>query len=173
MPDYTALTDHTVAVYKTHQEAEVALKVLQDSGHRIDNISIVGQEYATELRPIGFINTGDRMRIWGRYGAFWGAVLGLFAGTAMMLIPGIGYVMFAGYLVSALEGALVGSGLGILGAVLARIEIPENTVVNYEWALKEGGFMVVAHGNKEEAEKAHQLLVNTSPASIENYSARD
>lgn len=163
--------EHTVAVYDTHEQAEAAIRLLAKSGHDMKRLSIVGQEYSTEERPIGFINAGDRIFTWGERGAFWGSIFGLFMGSALLFVPGIGYVMFAGWLVSALEGALLGGGLGAIGGALASIGIPENTVVKYEAALKEGRFLVVVHGSEDEVQRARAELQNSGATSIDSYSS--
>jgi hypothetical protein len=51
----------TVAVYKSHQEAEAAIKELQKAGFNMKNLSIVGKDYHTEEQVLGFYNTGDRV----------------------------------------------------------------------------------------------------------------
>lgn len=142
-----------------------------DSGHTLDHISVVGQDYAVEELPIGYVNTGDRIWSWGKFGAFWGSVWGLLLGSAMMFIPGIGYVMFAGWLVSALEGALVGGGVGAVAGALASIGIPEHSVLKYHAFLKDGGFMVIIHGDEAEAAEAKKLLEATPTTSLETYTA--
>src|SRR4029453_4704835 len=62
-----------------------------------------------------------------------GGVWGLLFGAAFFFIPGIGPVVLAGPLVAslvgALEGAVVVGGLTPLGAVLASLGIPRNSVV--------------------------------------------
>jgi hypothetical protein len=47
-----------VAIYNTHTEAESAIKELQRSGFDIKKLSIVGKEYHSEERVIGYYNTG-------------------------------------------------------------------------------------------------------------------
>jgi len=90
MIENTTLTEHTVAVYATHDQAEAAVKSLNNSGYNMKNLSVVGQNYTTDEHPVGFVNTGDRMWTWGKFGAFWGSFAGLLCGTAMMFIPGLG-----------------------------------------------------------------------------------
>jgi hypothetical protein len=34
----------------------------------------VGKEYHTEEQVVGHYNTGDRMKYWGKMGAFWGGI---------------------------------------------------------------------------------------------------
>ena len=63
----------TVAICNTHTEAEQAVKELQKSGYDMKKLSIVGKDYHTEEDVVGYYNTGDRMKKWGKLGAFWGA----------------------------------------------------------------------------------------------------
>ena len=61
-----------VAIYKSHSEAEAAVKELQRSGLDMEKLSIVGRDCHTEEHVVGYYTTGDRMRYWGKQGAFWG-----------------------------------------------------------------------------------------------------
>jgi hypothetical protein len=159
-----------VAIYNTHTEAESAIKELQRSGFDIKKLSIVGKEYHTEEHVIGYYNTGDRMRYWGKMGAFWGGIWGLLFGAAFFAIPGIGPVLIAGPLVSwivgALEGAIVVGGLSAIGAGLYGIGIPKNSVLKYETAIKGGKFLLLAHGTADEVTRAKDIIQTTQPAEL-------
>lgn len=173
MTETTQITDHTVAVFATHDQAEAAIKSLNDSGFDMRNLSIIGQDYQMEERPVGFVNTGDRMWSWGKYGAFWGTIWGLLFGSAMMFIPGIGHVMFGGWVVAALQGALVGGSIAALGGALASIGVPEDSVVEYETALKAGNFLVLAHGSEDEVQRGKDILANTPATRVDSFSTKD
>ena len=164
------LTNHAVATYSTHDQAEAAIKTLSDSGFDMRQLSIIGQNYATEEHPLGFVNTGDRMLSWGKLGAFWGSIWGILFGSAMVFLPGLGYLMFAGWIVGALEGAVVGGGLAALGAAMASIGIPDDSRIRYESELKAGSFLLLAHGDESEVLRAKKLLEGTSPTNLETYS---
>src|SRR5690349_9292615 len=71
-----------VAIYKTHAEAEAAMKELQRSDFDLRKLSIVGRDYHTEEYVVGYYTTGDRMRYWGEQGAFWRGVWVLLCGSA-------------------------------------------------------------------------------------------
>lgn len=169
----TTLTDHTVAVFATHDQAEAAIKSLSESGYDMKNLSIIGQEYQTEEHPVGFVNTGDRMWSWGKYGAFWGTIWGLLFGSAFMFLPGIGHVMFAGYIIGALQGAFLGGSFGVIGGALVSLGVPENSVIEYESALKAGSFLVLAHGTAPEVQKAKDLLATMTATRVDSYSTED
>ncbi|MGZ0655396.1 general stress protein [Coraliomargarita sp. W4R53] len=61
-----------MAVYKSHSDAEAAIKELQHSGFDMEKLSIVGRDDHTEEDLVGYYNAGGRMKYWGRIGAFWG-----------------------------------------------------------------------------------------------------
>ena len=155
-----------VAVYKSHQEAEAAIKGLQQIGFNMKNLSIVGKDYHTEEHVLGFYNTGDRVKYWGKLGVFWGGLFGLLFGSALFFVPGIGHVMVLGpvaaWIIGALENAVVVGGLSALGAGLFSIGIPKDSILQYETAVKADKFLVIAHGTAEEAEKARKVLDKTS-----------
>ena len=156
-----------IAVYNSHVEAEDGIKQLQKSGFDMKKLSIVGKDYHTEEHPVGYYNVGNRMRYWGKLGAFWGGMWGLLFGWAFFWVPGIGPLLAAGPFVSTivagLEGAAVTGSLSALGAALFSLGIPKDSVLNYETAIKAGKFMVVAHGTGEEVAKA-QAIFRTSGA---------
>src|ERR1700733_11398871 len=125
-----------VAVYKSHVEAETAVKELQQAGLDMKKLSIVGRDYHTDEHVVGYYNAGERMKLWGRTGAFWGGVWGVLFGSAFFFIPGVGPLIMAGplvgWLVGALEGAVVVGGLSAIGAALFSIGIPKDSILQYE-----------------------------------------
>jgi hypothetical protein len=55
-----------VAVYGTHVEAEGAVKEVQRAEIDIRALSIVGKDSPTDEHVVGYYNTGDRMKYWGK-----------------------------------------------------------------------------------------------------------
>lgn len=163
--------DAVVAVFSHHQDAEDAVRKLAGSGFDMTHFSIVGQGFHSEEAVVGFYNVGDRIKFWGKKGAFWGSLWSLFFGGIFLTIPVIGPVMVLGHLaaivVAAVEGAIVVGGLSALGAALYSIGIPKDTVIQYEQALKTDGFLVVAHGGKDEMARSKAILESSNPASID------
>ena len=163
-----------VAVYATHIEAEAAVKELQRAGIDMRTLSIVGKDSHTDEHVVGYYNTGDRMKYWGKTGAFWGGLWGLLFGAAFFAIPGIGPVLVAGplvaWIVGGLEGAAVVGGLSAIGAGLIGIGIPKDSVVQYELALKTDKFLLMVHGTASEVEKARSIIARTRPINVTLHS---
>jgi len=152
----------TVATYSSHTAAEAAIKELQSSGFDMKKLSIVGRDYHTDEHVVGYYSTGDRMKSWGKMGAFWGWIWGCLFGSAFFFIPGIGPLMVAGplvvWIVGALETAVVVGGLSALGAGLFSLGIPKDSILKYETALKTDKFLVIAHGSADEVARAKDIL---------------
>jgi uncharacterized membrane protein len=157
-----------VAIYHTHTEADQAVKELQRGGVDMHKLSIVGKGYHTDEQVVGYYNTGDRMKYWGKIGAFWGGFWGLLFGSAFFMIPGLGPILAAGpvvaWIVGALEGAVAVGGLSALGAGLYSMGIPKDSIVKYETALKTDQFVLIAHGTAAEVAKAKDIIETTHPA---------
>src|SRR5579883_1632660 len=154
-----------VGVYKTHTAAEAAVKELQKGGFDMKKLSVVGRDYHTEEQVVGYYNTGDRMKLWGKWGAFWGGMCGLLLGSAFLSVPGLGLIAAAGpivaWIASALEGAIVVGGLSAVGAALVSAGIPKNSIIKYETALKADKLLQIANGRATDVEKARDIMQNT------------
>ncbi len=151
-----------IATFNTHIEAEEAVKELQKSGFNMKELSIIGKDYHTEEDVVGYYNMGDRVKKWGKLGAFWGGLFGLLFGSAFFFIPGVGPIMIAGPFISSivggLEGAVLVGGLDALGAALYSIGIPKDSIVNYETSIRNEKFILVVHGSLDEINNAKNIL---------------
>jgi len=159
-----------VGVFLSHLEAEGSIKELQQAGYDMKKLSIVGKDFHTEERVIGYYNAGDRMKVWGKLGAFWGGFWGLLFGSALFVVPGLGSLVVFGPLVSwmvgALEGALTAGGLSVLAAALYSLGIPKDSCLQYETAVSSNRFLVITHGTFEEAAQAKAILEQAGAAHI-------
>jgi hypothetical protein len=164
-----------IAIYPSHPAAEAAIKELQHSGFDMKQLSIVGRDYHTDEHVVGYYNAGDRMRAWGKRGAFWGWIWGCLFGSAFFFIPGLGPLVVAGplvgWLVGALESAAVVGGLSALGAGLFSLGIPKDSILQYETALKTDKFVLIIHGSAAETTHAKQVLAGTSPEDLQHHQA--
>jgi hypothetical protein len=162
-----------IAMFNQHTQAEDAVKQLQRAGIDMKSLSIVGKDYHTDEHVVGYYTTTDRMRYWGKNGAFWGGIWGMLFGSAVFMIPGIGPLVVAGpivaWIVAALEGAIVVGGLSALGAGLYSIGIPEKSIVQYETSLKAGKFMLVFHGTVDEVIRVKEILSSSDASETQMH----
>ena len=149
----------------------MSIKELQQAGFDMQKLSIVGKDYHTEEHVVGYYNAGDRMKVWGKQGAFWGGFWGLLFGSALFVIPGIGPLFVFGplamWIVGALEGAALVGGLSDLAAALYSIGIPHDSSIQYETALKSDKFLVIAHGTAGQVEQAKSILETAGATQVD------
>jgi hypothetical protein len=172
----TQQASSVIAVYASHEAAEAAVKSLQRQEFDMTKLSIVGKDYHTEEHVVGYYTAGDRMKSWGKFGAFWGGIWGLLFGAAVFFIPGVGPIVIAGpfvaWIVAALEGALAVGGLSVVAAALVSAGIPKESAVKYETELAAGKFILIAHGTHEEIGRAKALLELTHHEGLDMHGAR-
>ena len=152
-------------IFKSHQEVDKAIKLL--NGHQFDikKISIIGKGFHSEEHPIGFYTTNDKIKLWGTTGAFWGGLWGMLFLPAVFFIPGFGLLGMAGpfvsVLVSALEGALVVGGVSALGAALSDLGVSADLIIKYELAIKSDQFLMIIHGDQLDIDTATSILTES------------
>jgi len=163
--------ESVIAVFGDAHETDAAVKTLASAGFALENLSVVGKSYHSEEKAVGFYNTGDRIKFWGKRGAFWGGLWGLFAGGVALTMQPVGQIMVLGYLaamvVSAVEGAIMVGGLSVLGAALYSAGIPRDSIFQYEQAVKADGFLLMVHGAVEELVRARAILAIGNPSRLD------
>lgn len=168
-------SSNCVAVFDRHEDAEKAIRELQGGGFDMKRLSIVGRDYHTEEHAVGFYNAGDRVRYWGKHGAFWGSVFGILFAPAFFWIPGIGPILTGGLIGSIImgtvEGAAVGAAIGggttALAAALSGLGVPKDSVIRYEAALKANKFLLIASGTAADVERARSSLAGMGGGQVQ------
>jgi hypothetical protein len=160
-----------LAVYPDHDAAENAVKLLQKNGMKMDQLSIVGQDFKTIEKPIGFLTTGSVACDGARVGAWTGGFFGILAGAAFLIVPGIGPLVIAGPLAATLlggiEGAIAGSAVGALTGAVVSLGFSKNQAIRYESQIKAGKFLVTLKGDSEQIEKAKRLVGENNAESVD------
>lgn len=168
MPD-----ESTVAVYETMEQAEGAVRKLDQGHYPIKQVSIVAQRLETEKEVHGFITAGDIAVRGAGVGAWVGGLFGLLMGGAFLVVPGFGPLIVVGSLAAMLlgtiEGAAVGATSGGVLSALAGWGISKQHIIKYEDHVKGGRYLLVAHGSAEEVERAHTILGTTSTVELTNH----
>lgn len=170
-------TSDVVAVYDTHVEAETAIRELQQMGFDMTRLSIVGKDYHSDEEVVGYYTAGDRMKSWGTTGAIWGGIWSLLFGSAFFFIPGVGPLLVAGplvgWIVGALESAVVVGGVSALGGALFSIGIPNDRIIAYETQIKAGKFVVIVHDAQSARDRAMIALEASKHTEVEKHVEKD
>jgi hypothetical protein len=91
-------------------------------------------------------------------------------GSAFLVVPTVGPVLIAGALVAALQGAVLGGGMSLIGAALFSLGVPKNTAIRYESALRASKYLVAVHGTGDEVQQARDILETVGPGEVAIYS---
>ena len=168
-------SESVVALFKTHTDAETAVKKLNIAGFDVSHLSIIGKGYHTDEHVVGFYNQGDRIRFWGARGAFWGGLWGLFFGGVFITLPLTGPIIVLGYLattlIAAIEGAVLVGGVSAIASALYGLGIPKDSVLAYETALKADAFLVLAHDRSSRVALARKVLQEAGATQVESHPA--
>lgn len=146
-----------VGVYPTHEKAIEAVEELKREGYPVEQVSLLGTAVIIDdLMHVKYYRRSKNIP--AITGAILGPILGILTGVKLFIIPGLGFLFGIG----ALLGALAGFSLGIVAGgaitVLATLIIKRKNILKYHEHTEERGFQVIAHGNKEEVNKAKEIL---------------
>jgi hypothetical protein len=144
-----------VALYDNFSSANAAVRELVDRGFNREDISLMASDVENRYSP--YLEnrsitpaTADATGAGAGIGAIIGGLGGLLVGLGALAIPGIGPVIAAGPLATALSG-LIGAGVGavaggvtggLIGA-LVDLGVPEQQAGYYAEGVRRGGTLVV------------------------------
>ena len=153
-----------IGVFGDQKKATALVEKLVGEDFPEDRISLLHKAGGTgdDMLGITYSSTGEKMKVWGEHGAFWGVLWGFLAGaTGMFVLPGVGAVLAAGPIVDALAGATAGAvltggamagaaALSDLASALHREGIPEESLQEIHEAVESGSYVVILHCSVEE-----------------------
>jgi len=159
------MAKNVVGLFDNMNDAHGAVRELTNAGFTSDNISIVANNASGE--STNYDSGGSEAADGAGAGAVGGAVLGglggLLVGLGALAIPGVGPVIAAGTLATALGTTAVGAGLGaaaggLVGALVGA-GIPEDDANVYAEGIRRGGALVTVQANSDsEADRAADIL---------------
>jgi outer membrane lipoprotein SlyB len=152
--NYMLSHDCLIGVFPNLETAREALENLKRDGWSDQQVSLLTRGQESELDMTQPLTQGDGMEKSAAVGAAAGAALGLLASTALLIIPGIGPVIFAGAMASGITGGLVG---GIVGA-MSGWGVKENHAREFEAELRNGKTLVVVTGEPQTLAAAETIL---------------
>jgi hypothetical protein len=140
-------------LFDSYADAESAMRELETAGVRHHDITLIANDELARRRMAeadggeGDV-PGHDSRAAAEVGGEMGGVAGLLAGIGVLAIPGLGPVVAAGWLVSAVAGALigvtVGTAAGGLVGALTHHGVHEDDAHVYAEGVRRGGTLVSA-----------------------------
>ena len=162
-----------VGLFDDFTQAQNVVQDLVNAGFRRDDISIAANQTASgyDADTLSTTDTSGSGHAVGKdagIGAGIGGALGLVAGLGLLTIPGVGIILAAGPLASALgiggvlgstlSGAVVGGVVGGLVGALTHIGVPKEHAEYYTEGVRRGGTLVTLNAPDDRAEEAVNIL---------------
>ena len=171
MSDQPAAFDQAVvASYRSHADAETAVRRLAEGGLPITQISIIGRNFETHQDIQGFYRPADAALNGAGQGAWFGGLFGLMMGAmGFFVMPAVGALMVMGPLSGMIAGAIGGAGVGALINGLVASGVPRDQALKYQERLQAGEFLVVVHGDAGETMRAHEILEGTAQTHLQAH----
>jgi hypothetical protein len=157
-------------VFSNRQKAEQALNELKASGFSMEQVSIIAKD-ADQGEQISGAEVSDRIankNVGGATGivkevATDSALGGVLVGLGSLAIPGIGPVIAAGSLATALVATAASTGIeaAAIGGVvraLADLGIPEEEARVYSDHLYGGHYLVIVDGTEDHISAAEEIF---------------
>lgn len=170
-----------VGLFDRFDDAQQAVRALNEANFERGYINLVARdatgEYERNLKsgeaaPEANVVEGNRSGEGAGIGAILGGLGGLLIGLGALAIPGIGPVLAAGPLVSALVGTGAGAMAGGLVGGLIGMGIPEEHAHMYAEGIRRGATLVSVSTQDDRADEARQILNRFHPLDLETH-ARD
>jgi len=157
-----------VGLFRNSADAERAVDALEDAGFVSDDFSIVARDNVieTDYDDDDHVDAGEGAAVGAVGGATVGGLTGLLMGLGALAIPGIGPVLAAGTLATALGSAAAGAGIGaaagavtggLVGALLDA-GLPEEDAHFYAEGVRRGGVLVTVHADDTHASIATGIM---------------
>lgn len=171
-------------VFASIEDAERAISALKDHGAGGNEVSVLQKHSGTGLPGVereadtGITPTsaGD-VTAGAMKGGAAGLALGILAGAVALTIPGIGPILAAGPIASAIGAALATTAAGAIsgGTVGYFVDqgIPEEAAHSYHSALDEGNILVVVRSAHLAASEATLLLEKYGALRVTRHAVAD
>ncbi|MFQ4144041.1 general stress protein [Chlorogloeopsis sp. ULAP02] len=160
-----------VGVFSNRRDAEHALTELRDAGFNMNKVAVIAKD-ADRTGSIGGVDTqeniGNKADEGAAAGAVTGGILGgltgLLVGLGTLAIPGVGPILLAGEIATALATTAAGAGIGaaaggLVGALIG-LGIPEERARVYNDRISRGDYLVIVEGTDLEIQRAETILRN-------------
>jgi hypothetical protein len=158
-----------VAAYKSHADAEEAVRMLDHAGIPMNHVSIIGRDFQLREDIQGYYRPADAALEGAGAGAWMGGLFGLLWGFGFFLIPVAGPLFALGPIAGLIAGAVGGAGVGALIGALTTLGIPKDEALKYQARLQAGEFLTVVQGTVEQVERAREVLHGTRQVDLQTH----
>ena len=165
-----------VGLFENYMDADRAVSDLTAHGFGRNEISVAARDSAIRDRMVRG-TTGEERAVGesavagAAGGATLGGLAGLLVGLGALAIPGVGPVIAAGTLATALGTTAAGAGIGaaaggLLGA-LVGLGIPREDAEFYAEGVKRGGVLVTVQASDDRASEALNIMRGANAVDVD------
>jgi uncharacterized membrane protein len=160
-----------LALFRSYDDVDKALASLHKAGITTDMVGVIAREDVVAGREVGEGVDTDGVTEGATGGAMLGGLAGLIAGVAAMAIPGVGMIITAGTIATALGSTAIGAGIGaaaggIIGG-LVDLGLSEEEAQYYAEGIKRGGILLTATVPENRVEKVRSIYSETGAVDID------
>jgi uncharacterized membrane protein len=171
-----------VGTFSNRSDLEYALRELRDAGFDMNKASVIaknndtGNQVADVETAEDIGNQADEGAAAGALtGGVFGGITGLLVGMGSLAVPGVGPILLAGEIATALITTIAGAGIGaatgsLLGA-LVGLGIPEERAHIYNSRIERGDYLLILDGTETSINRAEVIVKNRGIEEFEIYNA--
>jgi uncharacterized membrane protein len=169
-------TTTITALYDRREDAQKALREVQNIGIAREDISLIASDAAGEYsryhgRDFPTEEVEHDAAAGAAEGAAVGGIGGLVVGLAALAIPGVGPILAAGPIASALVAGGIGAGVGavtggLVGA-LTDLGVDEERAGYYAEGVRRGGTLLTAHVPDNMSSRVKDVLNRHNAVDVE------
>ena len=171
-----------VGTFSSRNDIEYALRELRDDGFDMNKASVIARNNDTGNIVAGVEtqedvgNKADEGAAAGALtGGVFGGITGFLVGLSSLAIPGVGPILLAGEIATALVTTVAGAGIGaasggLLGA-LVGLGIPEQRAHIYNSRIERGDYLLILDGGEVSINRAEIIVKNHGIEEFEIYNA--
>ena len=160
-----------VGLFDNPRDAQSVVEDLVNAGFMRSDVSLIGQAERGDAESATAEDTTSGTAVGLGTGAVLGGIGGLLVGLGVLAIPGIGPVLAAGPLATALAGAGLGAAAGGALGALTDLGIPESEAHYYAEGVRRGGTLVTVKVDDALADRAAEIMERHHPIDIEERAA--
>lgn len=177
------MTKMLIAGFTDRDEADMAIRELEDEGYNRDDISVItnSDSRTTIKREITADDTASGTISGAATGGALGGLAGLLAGIG--IVPALAGLLIGGPIAAALgltgvaattvSGAVTGALAGGLVGALTDLGLPEETARAYEKTVKEGGVILAVPVESDEKRSARQILSAHGATGVSEFEVKE
>lgn len=167
-----------VGLFDEMEQAKKASLDLENAGIPHNDISLVANNEGGRYAPTADTTTTETTTEGNAIGqdAMIGAGIGGAAGLILALtgaaIPGLGWIVGAGWLMALILGAGTGAVIGGLVGALTTVGVPEEDAAHYNEGVRRGGILLAVKAQDNAAHQVAQIMSDDGAVNIDERAAQ-